>query len=269
MLDPVFILALVFLGLLLGSFLNVVIYRLPQTKEAEVRSNTPYSLWYLAWPMSFCPHCQTPIKPYHNIPLFSFLLLFGKSSCCGQPIGWRYPLVELCGAVIVLAAWWHYDNLVDGVLVTVFLSVLMVAAVIDWQRFYLFDILTLPLLWLGLVANIDARFVLLPDAVAGAAGGYVVLALLTGVFSFFIKKRAMGNGDFKLLAALGAWLGWQPLPILVFIAAVLGLLLGAGRYLVRRRGRHLPFGPCLAAAGVVMLFWGDELMLAYWNMVRG
>lgn len=269
MFEPATVAALCFFGLLLGSFLNVVVYRLPLTEAAGVRTDSTRSLWYLAWPLSFCPHCQTPIKPHHNIPLLSFLLLRGKSHCCQRPISWRYPLMEACGVLIVWAAWAQYDSLPDRLFVTVFLSLLLTAALIDWQRFYLLDILTLPLLWLGLLANLDARFALLSDAVIGAAGGYLALAAVTGAFSLLIGKRAMGMGDFKLFAALGAWLGWQSLPILIFIAAVAGLLLGGARFLVRRRGRHVPFGPCLAIAGVLMLFYGDDIMLAYWNFIRG
>lgn len=255
-------------GLLLGSFFNVVLHRLPQTDAAGLLGKPEHTLMYLAYPYSFCPRCRTPIRPWHNIPLLSFVLLRGKSACCASPIGWRYPLVELVGAAITCTAVWHYSHWLDITFVVLFLSFLFIAAAIDWQRYYLLDILTLPLLWLGLAANFDARFALLHDAVLGAGVGYVALHAVAIVFSFIIKKRAMGAGDPKLFAAIGAWLGWQMLPAVLFIAALLGLLLAAVRYAMRRRGgRHIPFGPCLAAAAAVMLLYGDEIIVGYWQFV--
>lgn len=266
--DWLFIVSGIFFGLLLGSFLNVVVYRLPQTSASGLRSDNAPSLLYLAWPPSFCPRCKTPIRPWNNIPLLSFLLLGGRASCCREKIDWRYPLMELFGVVIVFAAFLRYQNSLDAAFVVVFLSMALVMSAIDCRRFYLLDILTLPLLWLGLLANIDARFALLPDAVLGAAGGYVFLAALVALCSLAIGRPAMGGGDFKLFAALGAWLGWQMLPMLLFVAAILGVFVGAGRRFSRGRWRRVPFGPCLAAAGTLMLFYGDEIMLMYWNFVH-
>ena len=254
-------------GLLWGSFLNVVIYRLPQTAAAGLPGRGEHSLWYLAYPLSFCPHCKTPIAPWRNIPLLSYLLLAGRSHCCRQPISWRYPLTELAGALIFLLAFFAAATWLDFVLIVIFLSLLLVNAVIDWQRRYLLDILTYPLLWLGLLANIDARFALLPDSVLGAAGGYVALAFFAELFSRILKRRAMGMGDYKLFAALGAWLGWQPLPLLLFFAALTGLVMSALWWVLRFRSRYTPFGPALALAGALMLLAGDRIMLAYWQFI--
>lgn len=255
-------------GLLWGSFLNVAIHRLPRIDLAGLRRHTPHTLLYLAYPLSFCPRCEARIPPWHNIPLLSYLLLRGTSCCCGRRISAMYPAVEAAGALIALAALFFTGNPLNAVFAAVFLSILLVNAVIDWQRLYLLDILTYPLLWLGLVANIDARFALLPDAIYGAVGGYLSLALFAGAVSYIMRRRAMGMGDYKLFAALGAWLGWQALPLVLFIAALLGIALAAGRRLARGRGgRQLPFGPCLSAAGALMLLFGDDIMLAYWQFI--
>lgn len=268
MLTPLHWVGAVFAGLLLGSFFNVVLYRLPKTSAAGLLQAPKHTLWYLAYPYSFCPHCQTSIRPWHNIPLLSFVLLRARAACCGRDISVHYPLVELAGvAVVCVALWFYYPNWINMVFAIVFLSVLFVASAIDWQRYYLLDILTLPLLWVGLLANLDTRFVLLEDAVLGVCLGYVGLHLLIAAFSWVVRRRAMGGGDPKLFAAIGAWLGWQALPLVLFIAAVLGLALGAARYVRRGRGRHIPFAPCLSVAAVVMLFYGDAITLAYWQFV--
>ena len=250
------------------------------------------SFWFLSWPLSHCPHCQTPILWYHNIPLLSFIGLRGRARCCGKPIGVCYPLIELGGGVIAATAAWRFGHGLDFVLAVIFLSVLLVASVIDMRRYYILDILVLPLLWLGLLANLDARFALLANAVLGAAGGYLGLRLLAELSATVFKKNVMGGGDFKLMAALGAWLGWQPLPLVLFLASVVGLTYALAHYLCRRAGRifanneisvgsrtteflrvfvkgRLYFGPALSLAGAVMLFWGDELITAYWLYVTG
>ena len=260
------------LGLLWGSFLNVVIYRLPQTAAADLGARGARSLAFLAWPLSFCPKCGAPIPPWRNIPLLSYLALLGKAPCCNARISMRYPLGEICGAATIVWPLAHFGPGVDAALAAIFLSFLLVASAIDLQRRYLLDLLTLPLMWIGLLANIDARFALLTDAVLGAAGGYLGLWALCVVFTFVLRKRAMGEGDFKLMAALGAWLGWQDLPFLLFLASLLGVLGSAGKFFierfVRRKrrnfwGRYIGFGPCLSLAGALMLFYGDDLLFAY------
>ena len=252
------------LGLLWGSFLNVVIYRLPQTDAAELGAGRGRSLAFLAWPLSFCPKCGAPIPPWRNIPVLSYLLLRGRAPCCNARISARYPLGEMLGAATIVWPLAHFGFGVDMALAALFLSFLLVASAIDLQRRYLLDLLTLPLMWLGLLANIDARFAVLPDAVLGAAGGYLGLWALGVVFSFALRKRAIGEGDFKLLAALGAWLGWRDLPFLLFLASLLGVGFAALSFVLRRRRRRwIPFGPFLSLAGALMLFYGDDLIFAY------
>lgn len=264
--------ALTALGLLWGSFLNVVVYRLPQTDAADLGARRGRSLAFLAWPRSFCPTCGASIPSWRNIPLLSYIFLLGKAPCCGKPISPRYPLGEILGAVTIIWPLMHFGFGVDAALAAVFLSFLLVASAIDMQRRYLLDLLTLPLTWIGLLANIDARFALLTDAVLGAAGGYLGLWALCAVFTFVLRKQAMGEGDFKLMAALGAWLGWQDLPFLLFLASLLGVLGSAGKFaterLIRRKrrkfwGRYIGFGPCLSLAGALMLFYGDDMIFAY------
>ena len=255
-----YIIAAALLGLIWGSFLNVVIWRLPQMTVAGLMRRGQ-ALSFLALPLSHCPHCAAPVPFYYNIPLLSFIWLRGRAKCCGASIGWHYPLIESAGMLICGGAAVHFASLVDALLAIAFLSVLLVAAVIDLRRYYLLDILTMPLLWLGLLANVDSRFALLEDAVLGAAGGYLFLLTLSTVMSMLLKKRAMGGGDFKLTAALGAWLGWQMLPLLLFLAAVLGLFFAGWRYLRRGRARFIPFGLTLSLAGALLLFWGHDLMI--------
>ena len=265
--------------MLLGSFLNVVIFRLPQmTASGVVRRGRGWD--FLALPLSYCPNCQTPIAPQYNIPLVSFLLLRGRSKCCRQPIGFCYPLVEIGGALIVMLAAVHFGRSVDFVLAVIFLSVLLTASVIDMRKYYLLDVLTLPLLWLGLLVNIDARFALLPEAVVGATGGYVAMFLLSAGGAMIFRRTAIAGGDIKLMAALGAWLGWRALPLLLFFACLIGVVYALLMYLVRvinsspqrvrrrtfMRGRFC-FGPALSLAGAFMLFYGEALIAAYWVFV--
>ena len=251
-------------GLLWGSFLNVVVYRLPQTDAADLGAGRGRSLAFLAWPPSFCPRCGASIPFWRNIPVLSYLLLLGRAPCCGARITFRYPLGEILGAGTVLWPMSHFGLGVDAALAAIFLSFLLVASAIDLQRRYLLDLLTLPLVWLGLLANVDSRFTLLPDAVLGAAGGYIGLWALGGIFSFVLRKKAIGEGDFKLVAALGAWLGWRDLPFLLFLASLLGVAAALAAFVTRRRRRKwLPFGPFLSLSGALMLFYGDEIVFAY------
>ena len=264
MTTPLEFVAAALIGLLWGSFLNVVVYRLPQTDAAELGARRGRSLAFLAWPPSFCPKCQTAIPPWRNIPVLSYLLLRGKAPCCNSPISPRYPFGEIVGACTILWPLAHFGFGIDMALAWIFLSFLLVASAIDLQRRYLLDLLTLPLMWIGLLANIDARFAVLTDAVLGAAGGYLGLWALGVVFSFALRRRAIGEGDFKLLAALGAWLGWRDLPFLLFLASLLGVCWAAMAFVFRRRRRRwIPFGPFLSLAGALMLFYGDDLIFAY------
>ena len=277
MTDPFHIAAATALGLLWGSFLNVAVYRLPQTEVGGFGAGGR-ALSFLAWPRSFCPRCGEMIPAWRNIPVVSYAAMFGKAPCCGSPVSVLYPLGEILGAVVVVWPLTRFGVGVDSALAFVFLSALFVASGIDLHRRWLPDILTLPLLWLGLLANIDARFATLPDAVLGAAGGYLGMRILAGIFGYAVRRRAMGGGDFKLLAALGAWLGWQELPFLIFIASLLSLACSLAEFLFfrKRRGRgklksflasQIPFGPFISAAGALMLFYGDEIVFAYWDFI--
>ena len=207
-----------------------------------------------------------------------------------MPINSCYPLIELSGAAVAVVAALHFGRGLDFVLAAVFLYTLVVISVIDMRRYYILDILTLPLLWLGLLINVDARFALLPDAVLGAAAGYVGMRILAAIGESAFRRQAMGGGDFKLMAAIGAWLGWEPLPFVLFGACVIGLVYALGSYIVRRATRfsaekaqqgrvrkytrmfvkgRFCFGPALSLAGAGMMFFGNEIMSAYWKFVFG
>ncbi|KGA33248.1 prepilin peptidase [Pectobacterium brasiliense] len=250
------------LGLIVGSFLNVVIYRLPimlerrwrqgielETGMADSDPDTRYNLW---WPPSSCPHCQQAIAVKDNIPLFSWLWLRGRSRCCRQSVSVQYPLVEVITMLAFLAAGllWLPGMALWGALIL--LSFLLVLTVIDIKTLLLPDVLTLSLLWIGLLFNLSETFVPLSDAVVGAMAGYLSLWLLYWVFKYATGKEALGYGDFKLLAALGAWLGWQALPNLVLVAALSGLVVTLVWRGLRKEdtAKPLAFGPWLAMGGV-------------------
>ena len=261
-----FILAL--LGLVWGSFLNVVIHRLPLAGAADAPG-----LWFFAWPPSFCPKCRAPIRALHNIPLLSYLLLRGKCAVCGAKISPRYPMVEALGALAAVACVWRFGESWSAALALLFVSALIVAAAIDAERLMVVpDEIVLPLAWLGLLANLDGRFAPLSAAVIGAVGGYVALAGAVFLFSLIIRREAMGRGDLKLFAAVGAWLGWMDLPFVLFGGAMLGVLASGAAFLLpansllrRRVARYgyFSFAPFLAAAAVVMLFFGDAVAARY------
>ncbi|MFJ5335500.1 prepilin peptidase [Pectobacterium sp. CHL-2024] len=250
------------LGLIVGSFLNVVIYRLPimlerrwrqdielETGMADSDPDTRYNLW---WPPSSCPHCQQAIAVKDNIPLFSWLWLRGRSRCCHQSVSVQYPLVEVITMLAFLTAGllWLPGMALWGALIL--LSFLLVLTVIDIKTLLLPDVLTLSLLWIGLLFNLSETFVPLSDAVVGAMAGYLSLWLLYWVFKYVTGKEALGYGDFKLLAALGAWLGWQALPNLVLVAALSGLVVTLVWRGLRKEdtAKPLAFGPWLAMGGV-------------------
>lgn len=281
------------LGLLVGSFLNVVIYRLPLMLEREwrvqaaewlpttpdasasasaVASTSPPPTLTLSSPPSACPTCHAPIKPWHNIPLLSWLALKGRCAACRAAISPRYPLVEL--ATGVLSAWvaHHFGFGAPAACALLVTWVLIALTGIDLEHQLLPDTLTLPLLWAGLLAAVvvgPALGVALPvaptDAIIGAAAGYLSLWLVFHAFRLITGKEGMGYGDFKLFAALGAWLGWQLLPLIILLSAATGAVLGIALIALRGRDRAapLPFGPYLAAAGWLALLYGDSLVSAY------
>ncbi|WP_174869954.1 prepilin peptidase [Pectobacterium polaris] len=254
--------ALGVLGLIVGSFLNVVIYRLPIMLErrwrqdieleAGMADSDPDTRYNLCWPPSSCPHCQQAIAVKDNIPLFSWLWLRGRSRCCHQSVSVQYPLVEVITMLAFLTAGllWLPGMALWGALIL--LSFLLVLTVIDIKTLLLPDVLTLSLLWMGLLFNLSETFVPLNDAVVGAMAGYLSLWLLYWVFKYATGKEALGYGDFKLLAALGAWLGWQALPNLVLVAALSGLVVTLVWRGLRKEdtAKPLAFGPWLAMGGV-------------------
>jgi leader peptidase (prepilin peptidase)/N-methyltransferase len=257
------------LGLLVGSFLNVVIYRLPLMMETrwrrdccellEVEPEKQEGPLNLATPNSHCPHCKAAIKPWENIPVISYLLLGGKCSSCAARISPRYPIVELVTGLMTLALAWFFafsPALLGAVLLT---WALIALTMIDVDHQLLPDDITLPLMWLGLLFNLQATYTSLHDAVIGAMAGYLILWTIYQVFKLLTGKEGMGYGDFKLLAALGAWLGWQMLPEIILLSSLVGAICGIALMAIKRRGKEIPipFGPYLAIAGWLALLLGD------------
>lgn len=269
-LDPViYITFAALLGLLVGSFLNVVIYRLPVMMEkqwqlaAKQHLNLPLSEedqrpFNLMFPPSRCPKCASSVKPWQNIPVISYLLLKGKCHHCRTPIAWRYPAVEvLTGILFGLVAWrYGYTAVTAGGLL--FTAMLVAMTFIDADTQLLPDQLTLPLIWLGLLFNWQVGFVTLPQALLGAVCGYMGLWLLFHLFKLLTGKEGMGYGDFKLLAALGAWLGVSTLPVIVFVAALVGLV--AALVMKAAKGQPIAFGPSLAVAGWIVFIANDHIL---------
>jgi leader peptidase (prepilin peptidase)/N-methyltransferase len=269
-------------GLLVGSFLNVVIHRLPlmlerqwraQAAESEGRpapaAGEPYNL---IRPRSRCPACNAPIGALHNVPIVSWLALGGRCASCKAPIARRYPLVELATAAAFAAVAWHFGFGVQAGLGLVFTAYLIALTGIDVDRQLLPDVLTLPLLWIGLLASLwpglqsdIAPPVAAADAIAGAAAGYIFLWIVFQLFRLITGKEGMGYGDFKLFGAIGAWLGWQMLPLVLLLSAVVGAVVGIVLIAARRHGRGvpIPFGPYLAGAGWVALLWGPQIVDRY------
>ena len=266
------------LGLCVGSFLNVVIHRLPKMMEqewqaqcAELRgepASTAANL-SLAKPRSRCPDCGHQITSMENIPVLSYLLLKGKCAGCGTSISARYPIIEVFTAVLSAYAAWHFGPKLQTVGALLLLWFLIALAAIDFDTQLLPDAITLPLLWLGLVFNLMDTYVDLPAAVVGAMAGYLALWTVFWLFKLATGKEGMGYGDFKLLAALGAWLGWQMLPTIILLSSVVGAVVGITLIVVARRGRNIPipFGPYLAAAGGIALFWGPQLTRNYLGLI--
>jgi leader peptidase (prepilin peptidase)/N-methyltransferase len=264
------------LGLVVGSFLNVVILRLPRRMEhawelqcAELRGEataTPAPPGLL-WPPSACPHCAHRIRPWENIPVLSYILLRGRCAGCRARIGLRYPLIELVTAVLSLVVLWRFGWSAQTAAALVFTWVLVGLTVIDLDHLLLPDSMTLPLLWLGLLLSLGNVFVAPPAAIVGAAAGYLALWSLCHAFRLLTGKEGMGYGDFKLLAALGAWLGWQALPLVVILSSAVGAAVGIAMIAGLGRGRDqpIPFGPYLAAAGWIAMIWGERLLGAYWR----
>jgi len=258
------------LGLLIGSFLNVVIHRVPVMMQREVDSvcacerdePEPHPDRYnLVVPRSACPHCGHQITALENIPIISWLVLRGKCSSCKAPISARYPAIEALTALLSAALVWHFGSGWAGMASVVFGWLLIAMTFIDIDTQLLPDDLTYPLLWLGLLVNVKGLFVPLQDAVLGAAAGYMALWTVYWIFKLVRGKEGMGYGDFKLLAALGAWMGWQMLPAIILLSSVVGALVGIATIVASRMGfdHKIPFGPYLAGAGLAALFFGQQI----------
>ncbi len=261
-------------GLVVGSFLNVVIHRLPRMMQRESdnyvaheseRPQPHTDRYNLMVPRSACPHCGHQISALENIPVISYLLLRGKCAQCKAPISVRYPLVELLTGVLSFFLIWHFGGGPAGLASLVFAYFLIAMTFIDADTQLLPDDLTLPLLWCGLLINLNGTFVPLNEAVIGAVAGYLSLWAVYWLFKLATGKEGMGYGDFKLLAALGAWLGWKMLTVIVLLSSLVGAVVGIALIVFARHGRNkpIPFGPYLAAAGLLTLFYGKPLVALY------
>ncbi len=264
-----------FLGAIIGSFLNVVILRLPPILEhdwrcqchdlLELPAEPPAKPPGLALDRSRCPHCEHSIRAFENIPILSFILLGGKCSACKGPISWRYPLVELATALLFVFTIWHFGPTTQGLLALLLTAVLVALTGIDADTQLLPDNITLPLLWAGLLANYFGVFTSLESSLLGAVFGYLILWSIYHLFKIMTGKEGMGYGDFKLLGALGAWMGWQFLPLIILMSSVVGaavglVLMGSGKM---QRDKPMPFGPFIAAAGWITLIWGEKILDYY------
>lgn len=276
------------LGLLVGSFLNVVIYRLPIMMQREWRQQCyefleldphetgkeepidQHQVFNLVKPDSHCPQCHAPVRAWQNIPVISWLLLRGRCATCHTPISVRYPVIEIVTSVVSGLVAYQFGATWLMLAVLVFSWSLIAMTVIDIDHHLLPDSITIPLLWLGLLVNafgLNAQ-ISLHDAVIGASAGYLILWTLYWGFKLLTGKEGMGYGDFKLLAALGAWMGWQSLLLIIILSSVVGALTGI-LLLLRGRDRNtpIPFGPYLAGAGFLTMLWGEPLIQLYFSMM--
>lgn len=272
---PAFVFCATVLGLLVGSFLNVVVYRLPVMMQREWRMQAREYLelpadadgarFNLMWPASRCPHCNHRIRAWENVPVISWLVLRGKCSSCSAPISYRYPLVELACGVLSGYIAWHFGFTVQAGTMLVLTWGLLAASMIDVDHQLLPDSIVLPLLWLGLILNTQALFAPLTDALWGAVAGYLSLWSVYWLFKLITGKEGMGYGDFKLLAMLGAWGGWQVLPLTILLSSVVGAVLGTITLRMQKaeNGTPIPFGPYLAIAGWIALLWGEQITAGY------
>ena len=262
------------LGLLVGSFLNVVIYRLPiilerewteQCAELGDQASPPEAVFTLSRPRSACPHCGHAITALENIPVISYLFLAGKCKACRTPISIRYPTIEALSALVSVIIAWHFGFGWSAVGALLLSWALIPLTFIDVDHQLLPDKITLPLIWLGLAFNLSGVYTDLHSSVIGAIAGYVSLWSIYHLFKLVTGKEGMGYGDFKLLAALGAWMGWQALPMIVLLSSFVGALIGITLVLLKQHQREIPipFGPYLAIAGWIALVWGEIINSAY------
>ena len=274
-----FVVIALLVGLLVGSFLNVVIWRLPKMLEREwqlqardilgLPGETPPATYNLMLPHSECPHCGHRIRAWENIPLLSYVFLRGRCSSCATPISKRYPLTELaCGLLSAFIAW-HFGFGWQAVMVLFLSWGLLAMSLIDAEHQLLPDVLVLPLMWLGLVVNSFELFVPLHEALWGAIAGYMALWSVFWLFKLITGKEGIGHGDFKLLAMLGAWGGWQVLPLTILLSSLVGAIIGMILLSLRnaKTSTPIPFGPYLAIAGWIALLWGGQITGFYWQFV--
>ncbi len=278
--QPFFLSFVFVVSLMVGSFLNVVIYRLPIMMERgwkqefqsyfhpdeSVEHQAPFNL---VKPDSTCPQCKHKIRAWENIPLLSWLWLRGKCSSCKTPISIRYPSVELLTGLLSLMVAWHFGFGAQAFAGVVFTWCLVAMTFIDLDKMLLPDQITLPLMWLGLLLSIDPVFVSASDAIIGAAAGYLSLWSIYWAFKLLTGKEGMGYGDFKLLAALGAWLGWQQLPIVILLSSFVGAVIGITYLSIKSKDQSqpIPFGPYLAIAGWITFLYGDWIAQQYWDWI--
>jgi len=264
------------LGLCVGSFLNVVIHRLPKMLERGWRAECaeltgqplpPEDAYSLVVPRSGCPKCGYRIRAWQNVPVVSWLVLRGRCAGCGTKIGLKYPLVELLAGIGAAYAAWRFGASAAALGATLFVWFTIALAFIDQETGLLPDDLTLPLVWLGLLVNLYGAFVPLADAVIGAVSGYLALWLIYQGYKLLTGKEGMGYGDFKMNAAVGAFLGWKILPLVILLSSLVGLVFGALQMFAARgrwdAGFRFHFGPYLAMAGIVAMFWGEPIVRWY------
>jgi len=274
--NPAFFTAALFVvGLMVGSFLNVVIHRLPIMMERDWKAQCQEYLGEtpaqketglsLARPGSSCPHCGHSIRFYENIPVLSYLWLGGKCSSCRHPISLRYPVVELLTAVLSAVIAWHFGYGWQAAAALLLTWALIALSMIDVDHQLLPDSITLPFLWLGLILSLFPVFADMRSSLIGAVAGYLSLWTVYQLFRVLTGKEGMGFGDFKLLALLGAWMGWQSLPVIVLLSSAVGAVFGGAMIAIQGRDRHqpIPFGPYLAIAGWITLLWGDQITSSY------
>ncbi len=290
--DHLILVSALLIGLLVGSFLNVVIYRLPihlindwlkMAKEVFVeygnldkkllkeieKEGTEQETFNIAFPASHCPKCKAAVKPWHNIPVISYIfLLKGKCYSCHEKISVRYPIIELITGLLTVFVVSQYDLTMEAGLILIFTWSLIALTMIDVDHQLLPDDITLPLMWLGILVNISSTFTDLQSAVIGAAAGYLSLWSVYWLFKIIAKKEGMGFGDFKLLAALGAWMGWQVIPLVIVLSSFVGAVIGIAGILIfgKDKNKPIPFGPYLAIAGWIAFFWGDLLTQQYFHI---
>ncbi len=273
---PLFLTGVFVFGLLLGSFLNVVILRVParllydwrcqcqellELSDQEPQAEPPN----IFWNRSHCPKCNHAIAAHENIPVLSYLVLRGKCAYCKKKISIRYPLIEMVTAILFVVTAWHFGPTTQGLAALLLTGFLIALTGIDADHQLLPDNLTLPLLWMGLILSLFVVFIDPVNSIIGAVSGYFALWIIFQLFKLLTGKEGMGYGDFKLLAALGAWMGWQMLPLIVLLSSLVGAVVGIILMGLRRHqsSQPMPFGPFIAAAGWIALVWGDRIISVY------